>query len=71
MGAGHYHHAELDNDVYGAANIYVDSTVTSKEELKSLQHPIAGAVGDVMEGLKTLADGKNITIFQSLGNKRT
>lgn len=68
VGAGQYHHNELSEDIYNDPNtkIYVDSNAGARSELKTLNAPIVGEVGDIINGHSTPPTG-GITIFHSMG----
>ncbi|XP_037043791.1 ketimine reductase mu-crystallin [Bradysia coprophila] len=66
VGAGINHHSELDGSVYGMSKIYVDSWAGAQSELKTLNYPIEGEVGEVINSVKQTPTQK-WTIFQSLG----
>uniref|UniRef100_A0A1B0CT12 Ketimine reductase mu-crystallin n=1 Tax=Lutzomyia longipalpis TaxID=7200 RepID=A0A1B0CT12_LUTLO len=65
IGAGEVHHAEIHQNVYDAAKVYVDHWEGAKTELKDLKAEIVGLVGDVLSQKKP-TPRRGITIFQSL-----
>lgn len=67
VGAGINHHSELDDSVYSIGQIYVDTMVSAKVELKTLRHPIIGELGEVMLNFKKAPASDSLTIFQSMG----
>lgn len=68
IGAGQYHHSEIAEDIYTNAEtkIYVDSNDGARSELKTLNAPIVGEVGDIINGQST-PPAAGITIFHSMG----
>lgn len=68
VGAGEVHHSELSEDVYKdpATKIYVDNIGSARTELASLDAPIVGEVGDVINRAKPFPS-TGITIFHSMG----
>lgn len=68
VGAGINHHSELDLDIYTdpKTKIYVDNWGSAQTELKTLQAPIEGEVGDIINGIKVVPS-TGITIFHSMG----
>lgn len=66
VGAGVNHHSEIDDSVYEKSKIYVDSWSGSEAELKTLNFPIVGEVGEVVNGV-TQTPTHPLTIFHSLG----
>ena len=68
VGAGTFHHNELDLDIYKDAqtNIFVDDLTQAEVELKTLDAKIVGEVGEVLNGSRE-APTTGITIFQSMG----
>lgn len=68
VGAGEHHHDELALDVYQSprTRIYVDNWASARTELATLQAPIVGEVGDL---INSVANDSNtgITIFHSMG----
>lgn len=70
VGAGQHHHSELSEDIYkdAATKIYVDSNTSARTELATLNAPIVGEVGDIInQHWSPPANG--ITIFHSMGKK--
>lgn len=68
VGAGENHHSELSIDIYNDSQtkIYVDNWGSARTELKNLNAPIVGEVGDIINGYST-SPSTGITIFQSMG----
>lgn len=68
VGAGQHHHSEISEDIYtdSCTKIYVDSNGSAKTELKTLNAPIVGEIGDIING-RCLAPSDGITIFHSMG----
>lgn len=68
VGAGENHHSELSDDIYkdSQTKIYVDNLGSARTELKTLNAPIVGEVGDIINGAK-LPPQSGITIFHSMG----
>ncbi|KAJ6641055.1 Ketimine reductase mu-crystallin [Pseudolycoriella hygida] len=66
VGYGQTHHSEVDGGVYENGKIYVDSWTGAEAELKTLNYPIEGEVGEVINGVKETPT-QALTIFQSLG----
>lgn len=61
-----HHHSELDGSVYERSKIYVDNWTGAQSELKTLNYPIEGEVGEVINGtIPTPAHP--LTIFHSMG----
>lgn len=60
------HHSEIDGSVYEKSKIYVDSWAGAGAELKTLNFPIVGEVGEVINGVIGTPT-QTLTIFQSLG----
>lgn len=69
VGAGQHHHSEISEDIYTDAStrIFVDCNSNAKNELKTLNAPIVGEVGDIINGHRS-APSSGITIFHSMGN---
>lgn len=67
IGAGLNHHSELADDVYARSAIYVDSIVSARSELATLNHPILGQVGEVILGQLPVPSAEASTVFQSMG----
>lgn len=61
------HHSELSDALYAEAHIFVDSIVSARVELATLQHPIQGQVGEVVAGIRTQPQAAALTVFQSMG----
>lgn len=68
VGAGETHHSELSEDVYNdpATKIYVDNFGSARTELATLEAPIVGEVGDIINKSKSTPP-TGITIFHSMG----
>lgn len=68
VGAGINHHTELSEDIYTDAQtkIYVDAMSNAKSELATLNAPIVGEVGDIINGAKQPPQS-GIIIFHSMG----
>uniref|UniRef100_A0A1L8E2G5 Ketimine reductase mu-crystallin n=1 Tax=Nyssomyia neivai TaxID=330878 RepID=A0A1L8E2G5_9DIPT len=66
IGAGEVHHAEIHQNIYDVAKVYVDHWEGAKTELKELKAEIVGLVGEVLSQKKP-TPSCGITIFQSLG----
>lgn len=68
IGAGAHHHSEIHEDLYTDAKtkIYIDHNAGARSELKTLNAPIVGEVGDIINGRWT-PPSNGITIFHSLG----
>lgn len=66
VGAGVNHHSEIDGDVYEKSKIYVDSWAGAESELKNLNYPIEGEVGEVINGILRTPT-QPLTIFHSMG----
>lgn len=72
VGAGQNHHSEIDADIYTdvGTKIYVDHNAGAQSELKTLNAPIVGEVGDIINGHST-SPSSGTTIFHSLGKDQT
>lgn len=71
IGAGENHHSELSVDIYQSACVYIESNVGIQTELKGIEQYINGQIGEIIAGRKhhqRIGDGRNITVFQSMGN---
>lgn len=66
MGASKDHHSEIDLGVYKKSKIYVDSWTGAKNELKTLDCPVEGEVGEIINKSKLVTSHPR-TIFHSLG----
>lgn len=66
VGAGVNHHSELDGSVYGKSKIYVDSWAGARSELATLNYPIEGEIGEVINNVKPTPN-QTTTIFHSMG----
>lgn len=68
VGAGRNHHSEINEDIYmdEATKIYVDYNASARSELSTLNAPIVGEVGDIINGHSQPPSGA-ITIFHSMG----
>lgn len=68
VGAGGNHHTELSEEIYTDAQtkIYVDAMSNAKSELATLNAPIVGEVGDIINGAKQPPQS-GIIIFHSMG----
>lgn len=68
VGAGVNHHSEIDEDIYTNAQtkIYVDSNAGAESELKTLNAPIIGEVGEIINKNWQPPSG-GMTIFHSMG----
>lgn len=68
VGAGQHHHSELSEDIYNdpKTKIYVDTNAGARIELATLNAPIVGEVGDIINGHSS-APSTGITIFHSMG----
>ncbi|XP_031627138.1 ketimine reductase mu-crystallin-like [Contarinia nasturtii] len=68
VGAGVNHHTELSEDIYKdpQTKIYVDSIDNAHSELKTLDAPIVGEVGDIINA-HSAPPTTGITIFHSMG----
>lgn len=60
------HHSEIDGGLYGKSKIYIDNWAGAETELKTLNYPIIGEVGEVINGVLETPT-QSLTIFQSLG----
>lgn len=66
VGAGVNHHSEIDGGIYERSKIYVDSWTGAESELKTLNYPIEGEVGEVINGVIGTPTHP-LTIFHSMG----
>ncbi|SPP78125.1 ketimine reductase mu-crystallin [Drosophila guanche] len=66
VGAGEIHYSEVADNVYGLAQIYVDSYANAQSELIGLAAPITAELGSVIKH-GTLPAESAVTIFQSMG----
>ncbi|KAG4067706.1 hypothetical protein HA402_005478 [Bradysia odoriphaga] len=66
VGASKDHHSEIDLKVYQSSKLYADSMTGAKSELKGLDCPVEGAVGDVINKTKSVPKHPR-TVFHSLG----
>lgn len=66
VGASKDHHSEIDFGVYKKSKIYIDSWNGAKNELKTLDCPVEGEVGELINKSKVVTKHPR-TIFHSLG----
>lgn len=66
VGASKDHHSEIDLKVYRGSKLYADSANGAAKELKGLDCPVEGIVGDIINKLKPVPK-HNRTVFHSLG----
>ncbi len=67
MGANNRdHHSEIDMKLYQNSKIYVDSWIGAKTELKNLNCPIEGELGEIINKSKAVTKHPR-TIYHSLG----
>lgn len=66
MGASKDHHSEIDLKVYRNSKLYADSWTGVKSELKTLDCPVEGEVGEIINKSKVVTKHPR-TIFHSLG----
>lgn len=72
VGAGKYHHSEINEDIYTDAvtKIYVDYNAGARTELSTLNAPIVGEVGDIING-HSQPPSSGISIFHSMGTLKS
>lgn len=66
VGASKDHHSEIDLKVYRGSKLYADSLNGAKSELKGLDCPLEGVVGDIINKTKPVPKHPR-TVFHSLG----